>query len=93
MHSNASAASYRFADYRVPVVLRQMGILAYSAELALKVCIFTTSWSQWNVPHLQLCLLLGGNLTVYGATQPLHSGMLMWLIFWQCESHVNALTC
>ena len=27
----------RFADYRVPVVLRQMGILAYSADLALKV--------------------------------------------------------
>lgn len=32
-----SIAPRRFADYRVPVVLRQMGILAYSADLALKV--------------------------------------------------------
>ena len=27
-----------FADYRVPVVLRQMGILVYSAQLARMVC-------------------------------------------------------
>jgi hypothetical protein len=26
-----------FADYRVPVVLRQMGILVYSSQLAQKV--------------------------------------------------------
>ena len=27
-----------FADYRVPVVLRELGILQYSSDLAFKVC-------------------------------------------------------
>ncbi len=36
-HELVFDAACRFADYRVPVVLRQMGILAYSADLALKV--------------------------------------------------------
>lgn len=31
-----------FADYRVPVVLRQLGILSYSTELAAKVGRFFT---------------------------------------------------
>ena len=34
-----------FADYRVPVVLRQLGILEYSPELAFKV---------HNFPHIVL---------------------------------------
>jgi hypothetical protein len=38
-----------FADYRVPVVLRQLGILEYSPGLAAKVKLLT-SWSY----HLAL---------------------------------------
>ena len=70
VHLNASC---RFADYRVPVVLRQMGILAYSADLALKVCISETALPQRPVTKLNVS---GAQLAAHGSALPLYRGTL-----------------